>query len=509
MKSMLIFVALAAAGFGGWRWIGPGAHAGAAVAFASEAVATAGMRPIEIKISEDGYLKAKNSIEVRPQFEGQGKLTWLMEEGKAVAKGDKLAEFDKTDVQQRLDDLINDLTVLETQAETARAELEIEKRDGAAQVEAGEFALMIAKMKLEKHIQGEAPNEERKCELEAEKALSKFTRATDRYRQVPELEREGYLTKTQAEEEKINLREAEINKENAAKELELYLQYTKPMAVQELENATKDAERVLTNAREKALISLKEHETKVTNADRQVRAAKQQVEKLQDQISKMTVFAPIAGILLYGDPRERYWNDPIKVGNDIYSGTTLFTLPDLHEMQAVVHVHEADYSSVKLEMPVNVTLESLKGRCLKGKVTEIASVANSDWGDSKTFEVVITLESSEDSLRSGVTAKAEILVETVPDCLAIPIHAAFAEGGKHFAFVLNPTGYDKREVELGKSNLYLVNVIKGLADGERVLLFDPRVSGGGGESTKDEVPAATGDKPSAATALLSASGVGS
>jgi HlyD family secretion protein len=506
MKSFLILCALLAAGFGGWRWFGPGMQAGGDAAFAPEAVATAALKPIAITITENGYLKAKNSVEVKPEFDGSGKITWLKEEGKPVTQGEKLAEFDKTEVQQRVDEVTNDLTVLETQSETARAELEIEKRDGNALVEAGEFALNMSRMKLEKHLQGEGPNEERKSRLAAEKARSEFERATERYRQVPELEREGYLTKTQAEEEKIRLREAEINKENAEKDLELFLKYTEPMAIKELENAVKDGERVLTNAREKAQISLKEHEARVTNADRQVRSTRQRLEKLQKHLAQMTIVAPIGGILHYGDPRERWWGEQVKVGNEVYSGNTLFTLPDLREMQAVIRVHEADIDQVKLEMPVTVTLESLKGRSLKGKVTEIASVASSDWGESKTFEVVITLDPTEEALRAGVTAKAEILVETVPDCLAIPIHAAFAESGKHYSFVLGAKGYDKREIELGKNNVYLVNVTKGLAEGDRVLLYDPRQSGSGGEASKDE--AGEAGKAAEAGAALTAPGAG-
>lgn len=487
MKGFIAFVVVAVACVVGWRWY---ADRGVAARSAPVAEALFEVRRGDLRISvvENGYLKAKNSVEVKPEFEGSGKITWLKEEGKPVVEGEKLAEFDKTEVQQRVDEVTNDLTVLETQAETARAELEIEKRDGNAQVEAGEFTLNIARMKLEKHLQGEGPNEERKSRLAAEKARSELERATERYRQVPELEREGYLTRTQAEEEKIRLREAEINKENAEKDLELFLKYTEPMAIKELENSVKDAERVLTNAREKAQISLKEHEARVTNADRQVRTTRQRLEKLQDQLAKMTIHAPIAGILHYGDPRERWWGEQIKVGNEVYSGNTLFTLPDLREMQVVVRIHEADIDQLKLEQSVNVTLESLKGKTLTGKVTEIASVANSDWGESKTFEVVVTLDPTTETLRAGVTAKAEILVETLPECLAIPIHAAFAENGKHFAFVLGESGYEKRDLELGKNNVYLVEVTRGLSAGERVLLLDPRQTGSGGENGDEAGP---------------------
>jgi RND family efflux transporter MFP subunit len=245
----------------------------------------------------------------------------------------------------------------------------------------------------------------------------------------------------------------------------------------------------------------------VVNADRQVKSTRNRLEKLQDQLSKMTIFAPIAGILHYGDPRERWWGEQIKVGNEVYSGNTLFTLPDLREMQAVVRVHEADIDQVKLEMQVSVTLESLKGHSLSGKVTEIASVASSDWGEAKTFEVVVTLDPTTESLRAGVTAKAEIMVETVPDCLAIPIHAAFAESGAHYAFVVTAQGFEKREVELGKNNVYLVAITKGLSAGDRVLLFDPRVGGSGGEkSAEDDSADDTPGKAGGASEVLAADG---
>ena len=60
---------------------------------------------------------------------------------------------------------------------------------------------------------------------------------------------------------------------------------------------------------------------------------------------------------------------------------------------------------------------------------------------------------------------------------------------------------EKREVELGKNNVYLVNVIKGLTEGDRVLLFDPRENGAGAESNPGSA-----DKADAPSALLSAPG---
>ena len=118
----------------------------------------------------------------------------------------------------------------------------------------------------------------------------------------------------------------------------------------------------------------------------------------------------------------------------------------------------------------------VKGTNFKGKITSVATVASSDnWMDqtNKSFRVEITLDASEEELRAGVTAKAEILVETLADVAYIPIHAAFAREGKHYCFVWKDGQTERREVTIGKNNTSYVAITEGLEAGEKVLLYDP------------------------------------
>jgi multidrug efflux pump subunit AcrA (membrane-fusion protein) len=133
---------------------------------------------------------------------------------------------------------------------------------------------------------------------------------------------------------------------------------------------------------------------------------------------------------------------------------------------------------VKKDMPVVVTLDAHKGTAFAAKVTQIAAVANSDWDDNrKTFEVEVTMDPIEIDLRAGTTAKCEIQVETIPDVLQVPIHAVVVEEGKSLCFLPVATGFEEREVKVGKNNAHFVQVLEGLNKGERVLLYDPRDSG--------------------------------
>jgi HlyD family secretion protein len=463
---------------------------------------------LKISVSESGYLKAKNSVNIQPQFAREGTITSLVKEGKSVEADEVLVEFDKTEVQTQLDDLSNTLIQYRTEQEASKAEFEIQKRESMASSEKAEFELQVARMKLEMYEKGEGPNEMRKKKLASEKAHSELDRARERFDKVPELRKEGFLTKIQEEEERIAVREKEIGVENADKDFELYQTYTQPMELRQRQNAVQDAERGLTNAREKAEISLKEKEARVTSSEGKVKSTDARLAKLERELGYMTIRAPRAGIVYYGNPAEPWNHDDIKVGNRIHQGNTVITLPDLKEMQVLIQVHEADIDLVKIDQTALVTLEAVKDRTFQGKVTKIGAVANSNWGnpENKTFEVEITMDPIEVELRAGTTAKAEIQVETVPDTLQIPVHAVFAEEEDHFCFVSGGASYEKRSVKIGKNNNHHVEVLAGLKEGEPVLLYDPRdvglpdegKAGGPAAPASEGATAAPGMSPSPA-----------
>jgi RND family efflux transporter MFP subunit len=472
------------------RWlVSSGAEASGPRASATRCKVARG--DLRIVVDENGYLAAKDNVKISPKFKGQGTITVLVDEGKSVVPGDVLIEFDKTQLDTQISELENQLTQYQIEHEAAKANLEIQERDNQAAIEKAELALQMARLTLERYEQGDAPNELRKLNLAAEKATSELERAKERFQQVPELVEQGFLTRIQEEEERIRLREAEINEENAKKDLELHHAYTTRMERTKKETEVKDAERELENARKKADINLKEKQAALAQRERQVTSTQNRLEQLRTELGYCTIKAENAGIVHYGDPDQPWWRDDIKVGSTVYQGRTLVTIPDLSIMQVLLQVHEADIDRIKMDMPVVVTVDSRKGESFSGKITEIASVATStSWADesNKSFKVKVTLDSATSDLRAGITAKAEISVETLEDVLHVPIHAIVSENGKHLAFLATGAGHDVREVQIGKNNSRHVEVLSGLAEGDEILLYDPRDAG-------EASPAEAADSP--------------
>lgn len=490
MKFIWMILVVAGLGWAGWKYSGDDSKAKRAAEVAAQSSFSVRRGDLPITVIENGYLKAKNSVEISPEFQREAVITWLVEEGKAVEKGETLAEFDRTELENQIDDLEKQLLQAQNDLASANADLEIQRRDSQAAVESAEFNLKVTRLKLERHNKGDAPNDLRKLGLAVEKAEAEFARATERYKQVPELEAEGFMTKIQAEQERIRLKESEINFESARRELELHTAYSEPMEREQLEVNVKDQERQLLNASEKGAISVRERETRVSRAESQLKQTEMRLDKLNKELSKLTIVAPNPGIVHYGDPRRPWERDEVKVGNRLYRGNTLFTLPDLKEMQVLVQVHEADIDLVKLEQPVVVTVESARDRVFSGKVTRINSVADSNWADenNKKFGCEITLGALDVELRAGISAKVEIQIEVLANVVHVPVHAVVTENGQSVCFLPSETGFERRPVTIGKNNAHYVEIVDGLAEGEKVLLYDPRSTDATESGSNDGAP---------------------
>lgn len=465
-----------------------------------DAVFEAKRGDLAVTVSENGYLKAENSESLQPKYQGQNTITSLIDEGEFVEEGDTLVEFDATDLENDLEEAKNRLIQYEAEFEAAEANLAIQVRENEAATEKADLGLEVARLTLKRYLEGERPNTLRKNALAVEKAESEFKRSTEAYEQVPELLAEGFLTSIAAEEEKFRLREAEINVENAKQDLKIYETLTSPMELKQKESGVRDAERENETAQERANIRIKEKEARVSQNRRHVDSTKSRIEEIERNLGYMKLIAPRPGVVLYGDPNNRWMVNEIKVGNTIWPGMTVITLPDLSTMQVLLDVHEADIDLLEPGQKCTITIDTYKGKIFAGEVTDVASVATSSgWGDAtnKKFRVELSMDNVEDiELRAGVTAKVEIQIELLEDVLHIPIHAVHKDGDAFVCFSPSPTGFARHVITLGKSNDNYVVIESGLEAGDRVILFDPREEGAEEDDEEESqglVPPSTGE----------------
>jgi hypothetical protein len=147
-------------------------------------------------------------------------------------------------------------------------------------------------------------------------------------------------------------------------------------------------------------------------------------------------------------------------------------------MTVVVSVHESAIDKVRVGQPVEVGIDALGDKGFLGKVTFIAPLPDSQnqWlnPDLKVYRCEITLGGDTSQLRPGMSASAEIVVDEIPDAIAVPIHAVKRRGDHYYCYIQNADGKPEiREVQIGLHNDEHVAITEGLAVGDKVYLATP------------------------------------
>ena len=107
-------------------------------------------------------------------------------------------------------------------------------------------------------------------------------------------------------------------------------------------------------------------------------------------------------------------------------------------------------------------------------ISPIAALQFRGWGSTeKNFPARATLKTVDSRLRPGMSASAEILIESQSNALMIPTRASFVHLGKPSVYVQRGAGYQIRQIEVGKRNDTDIVVLNGLKEGETVYLENP------------------------------------
>lgn len=152
----------------------------------------------------------------------------------------------------------------------------------------------------------------------------------------------------------------------------------------------------------------------------QIEQAKAVLKQANDDLSKTTIFAPMAGTIseLNKEVGE------IALGSQ-FQEDVIMVISNLAGMEAQVNVDENDIVAVSIGDSAKIEVDALPDHPFYGIVSEIASsatITGSGTTDQKTeFEVKITVLAPGEKLRPGMTASADIVTETREAAIGVPI----------------------------------------------------------------------------------------
>ena len=134
----------------------------------------------------------------------------------------------------------------------------------------------------------------------------------------------------------------------------------------------------------------------------------------QTNLTKAEITSPIDGVVLSRGV------EPGQIVASSLSAPTLFTLAeDLRNMQLEVGIDEADMGKVKRGDRATFTVEAYPGNSFPATIEQVRYSPQTVEG-VVTYTAVLSVDNSDLLLRPGMTATADVTVETVKDAIQVP-----------------------------------------------------------------------------------------
>lgn len=231
------------------------------------------------------------------------------------------------------------------------------------------------------------------------------------------------------------------------------------------------AERALLVAREELALKQAGPTAEAVSAqEARIAAVEATLENYDAQIAKMTLRAPIGGVVT---------TQEAKLGETVAAQAPIVSLMSEGSFKIEANIPEVDVAKVKVGDEAKVTLDAYGSDAIfLAEVTMIDPAETIVEGVS-TYKVTLRFSEKDQRIRSGMTANIDIGTAKKEDVLVVPARAVTGKNGIKTVRVLtvvdNKEVVTEREVTTGlRGSDGNIEITSGLGEGERVVTFESK-----------------------------------
>jgi HlyD family secretion protein len=195
------------------------------------------------------------------------------------------------------------------------------------------------------------------------------------------------------------------------------------------------------------------------------------VAETQDSITRMTIAAPRAGTIVYV---QNWRSEKKKVGDNCWRMERVIEIPDLARMVAKGDVDEVDSGRIAVGQRVALRLDAHPDDEIQGSILKAARMVVQKQGTNDPLQVLrveIALDRSDPAtMRPGMRFQGTVELARVRNAVLVPPDAVSISPAGPVAHRRGLLGAETVPLRLGRRNARFVEVISGLAEGDRVLV---------------------------------------
>jgi len=442
-------------------------------------LATAIQGPFLVNVAVQGIVDSLKNAQLVSNVEGQTTIISIVPEGTWVKAGEVVCELESSALVDKAKQQEISVTIAESAETEAAQGVKITESSNTSLIAAAERALTLAKLDLEKYIEGEFPQKKNALAGTVQLKKEELVRAEENYEFTRRMSRKGYRNQNDVEGSRIAVKKAKLELAAAEEELNVLETYLFKRTKTELEANALELVRELERVKLQAEAEMAKAQKQLQTRQQALTSEREILDKLRRQIEACTLRAPQDGQVVYANidssSRRSDGSGAIELRATVRERQPIINLPDVTQMKVECRIHESLIASIREGVPARIRLVSFPDQIFNGKVTAVSSVAMSGrWPntDLREYKTEITLTDEIDKiklLRPGLTAQVELVVDSRSDVLQVPIQCIVTVGSSNYVYVMTAAGPLRKDVKVGANNVSHMEIVDGVAADDRVV----------------------------------------
>ena len=157
----------------------------------------------------------------------------------------------------------------------------------------------------------------------------------------------------------------------------------------------------------------------------------------------------------------------VDLGAKVTPQTPVALIVDMDSIKVKIDIIEKDIPEVRKRQKAEIKVDAYPEETFMGKVWKISPVVDLE---SRTAPVEILIPNPKHLLEPGMFARVEIITREHKDTLVVPPKAVLEREGKRTVFIVEESRALLKEVETGLNNENNIEIVKGLNEGEEVII---------------------------------------
>jgi len=274
------------------------------------------------------------------------------------------------------------------------------------------------------------------------------------------------LVRRRADELRLAEARAKLEKTRLQLERPSELQAARATRTLELDRELAEREIAYLDERRRALDEA--DGTDLQNLIEQRDRARARVLELEESIGRMTLLAPRDGTVVHVADRA---GEKKRVGDSVWRREKVLAVPDLRRMYGDGHVDESDAGKIAIGQKVELRLDAYPEVPFTGRIAAVGKTIQAlSWNSPlRGLKAEIAFDETDTiRMRPDMRFRGRVESDRVEKALLVPLRAIDRIDGQPAVRRLGGLGEALVHVTLGRGNDEMVEIVAGLAEGDRL-----------------------------------------